>query len=167
MRSLAVIMPLFVLGLAAPAARGDDGEPPLLAVELHVGGALSGAIDQAWRPPPMSVSVTVAGALVAEPWTTFYGEVGAYTLRGTDLSFAGGVRVHPAGPLRVGGGAAGIVWPSTAIGPRATIGGCFGRTLTHLCADLEATVYVVGKAVPEGDVAADVRVVLGVGFNLL
>lgn len=153
--------------LLAPAAALADDEPPLVALELRVGGALSGMVDVVWRPPPLNITVGVEGAVLAQPWTSFYGQVIVDSLRGTDLAVAGGVRVRPGGPLRVGGGVTSIVVPSTAVGVRGTVGGCFGRTLTHLCADLEGTAYVAGDALPANTVVADVRLVVGIAFHLL
>jgi hypothetical protein len=163
MRALVAL--LCVLAPAMAGATGDD--PPVLAVEMRVGGALSGAIDVPWHPPPLSVGIGVETAVLTQPWTSFYGQVSVDTLNGTDLALAGGVRVRPGGPLRVGAGVVGIVAPKRAVGLRAAVGGCFGIHTTHLCVDLEGTAYVAGDALPAKTVAADVRVVVAVEFHLL
>jgi hypothetical protein len=161
-------LPLALLLLAPTLALADDdGEPPVLALELRVGGALSGMIDVAWRPPPLNVTVGVESAVIVQPWTSFYGQVTVDSLRGTDLAVAGGVRVRPGGPLRLGAGATSIVLPTTAAGVRGTIGGCFGRTVTYLCADVEGTAYLAGDALPKDTVVADIRLVVGIAFHLL
>jgi hypothetical protein len=163
-RSLVVLLPL---ALASSLARADEGEPPVLAVEARIGGALSATVEAAWRPPPMNVSVGIEGAVLTHPWTSFHAQVTVDALRGTDLALSGGVRVRPGGPLRLGFGATSIVAPTTAAGARATLGACFGRTIAHLCADLEGTAYLLGEALPDDTVVADVRLVIGVAFHLL
>lgn len=162
---------IFAIGLGARTARADgDADPPIIAVEARVGYGMAfggGAGSSVERWSPVTFTALVDHAVVAEPWTSLFAGVAA---EGHGRGAAGGLvgaRVRPAGgPVRVAGGAIGMLVPATLFGPLASVGMCFPILASfNVCADAEATLFVAGSDLPEDRIAAQAQLVVGVGFD--
>ncbi len=153
----------------AASASADDFDPPLAAVEARVGhgvavGGGSGQFNV--RSSALTFSALGEVAIRDTPWTSIL--LGGM-FEGGDRSTAGvigGVRVRPESlPVRASLGLIAILTPVTALGPVATAGYCSVRGL-RFCLDVEASAFVVGDDLPERKIAAQLQLVLGVGFDL-
>lgn len=170
MRALTLALALIGWLSARDALADVDGEPPLTALEARVGygvafgGGPGGSVER-WSP--MTFTALVDHALVVEPWTSIFGGV---AVEGHGRGAAGavlGARVRPGrGRIRIAGGGVAMLIPATLFGPLASVGACLPMAgALHLCADIEATLFVAGTDLPEDRIAGQTQLVLGVGFD--
>lgn len=144
-------------------------ERPLATVEARAGHGLAlggGSGEFRLRSSPLTFSVVGEIAVREQPWTTIvFG--GVY--EGGDRAAAGGlaaVRLRPERLLlRATVGVWAIVTPVIAIGPSIAIGRCRPGAV-RVCLDVEATVFVIGDDLPDRSIAAQLQLVIGVGFDL-
>jgi hypothetical protein len=171
-RSLTLLALVALLGLlAAPAAAETDPGGPLASVEARAGlGATFGGGQGAAAVvrSPLTFSALVDWAIRTDPWLSAYGGV---TAEVGDRGAAGGVagiRIRPnIGPVRIAGGATLIVAPYTLVGPTGSFALCGRSGATGYCLEGEATVFVDGSDLPDGQVATQLLFVLGVFVDVL
>ena len=118
---------------------------------------------------PVTLWALAEYAFQSEPWTSLYG---ALIVEGRDraaLGMAGGVRVRPTeGQLRLGAGGVVIAAPLSIFGASASLGSCYDlSSSSHLCLDLEGTMFFAGSDLPDERVATQLQLVIGVAFDAL
>ena len=167
-RALQYALIASAVAVTAPALADDR---PLLAIEATVSRGLAvggGGGDSTTRVSPTSVGASFDYAIRSEPWTTVTGGVfyegggrGGFGLRAGLRAAAGNT------PIRLGASAVAIVSPYTLGGIAASGGRCWslGGAL-GLCGDVEGTVFAIGGDLPDGRVAAQLLVVLGVRVDV-
>jgi hypothetical protein len=166
---------LAALALDAAPARGEteveaEQDPPLTVLEARVGygiafGGGSGSSSQ--RLSPITLTALIDHAVVVEPWTSLFAGVVAEGYGRGSAGVLAGARVRPGrGRMRLAGGAQALLVPSSLFGPLASVGGCLHVTGSfHLCADIEATLFVAGTDLPDDRVAGQGQLVLGMAFD--
>ena len=163
------------LALDASPARGEpeqeqEHDPPLTIVEARVGygiafGGGSGSSSQ--RLSPITLTALIDHAVVVEPWTSLFAGVVAEGYGRGSAGVLAGARVRPGrGRMRLAGGAQALLVPASLFGPLASVGGCLHVTGSlHLCADIEATLFVAGSDLPDDRIAGQGQLVLGMAFD--
>jgi hypothetical protein len=168
-RNCALAFGLVLATTLGPAPAHAEEEPPIIAVEARVGYGMAfggGAGSSVERWSPVTISALVDHAVVTEPWTSLFAGV---AVEGHGRGAAGGIvglRVRPAGRVRVAGGAIGLLVPATLFGPLASVGMCFPvASALHVCADLEGSLFVAGSDLPDDRIAAQAQLVAGIAFD--
>jgi hypothetical protein len=168
MRASRIAVLLVVASL--PAVGHAEDERAIGAVEARVVSGVAaggGAGVAAWRRAPTHVGVVAEHAVAEQPWTSLTGEI-FYEGGGRGAVGVGvGVRARPAtGRLRVGAGVEALIAPYTLWGVVVGGGTCpLALPVGRACVDLEGRAYVLGDDLPDGRVAAELTVSLGVSFD--
>jgi len=171
LRALRLGAPL--LAWCAPrAAIASPAQDPLWQLELHAGDGLafSGSGDQMrWRSTPLTLTASVAIAVLDEPALAGYGGLVIETLDRNAAGLVFGVELHPHhSHLHFAGGGSYVVAPYTLWGATASTGLCFRAAHgVALCGDVQLTAFVAGDDLPDGMAATQVQGVLGVVFDAL
>ena len=147
-------------------------QAPLLSLEARVGyGATlgGGAGASALGLSPVTFAALAELAIAEAPRTGLYGGVIA---EGGDRGAVGGMvglRLHPDGTrLRASGAGVSLLVPYRLFGVSAGLGRCFGFARSvALCGDVEGTLYFAGNDLPDGRMAAQVQLLLGVAVDVL
>lgn len=115
----------------------------------------------------MTITALVDHAVVVEPWTSIFGGVVAEGYGRGSAGVMVGARVRPArGRLRIAGGVEALLVPASLYGPLASVGGCLPiDSFLNLCVDVEATLFVAGSDLPDGRIAGQAQLVLGIAFD--
>lgn len=155
--------------VAAGTARADY--TPLTAIEVRAGSGVAvggGAGISIWRVASVNLSLRGEYAFLAEPWTSAYGGLLIEAGRRVGYGFDAGVRVRPSGSRwRVAAGARAVVAPYGVYGPTFAVGACGGiaGSRTRLCADGEVAAFLWGGDLPDGRVAGQAVLGLGIQFD--
>ena len=160
--------------IALPAAvlrvAHADEDPPLVNAEAHVAHGLAqagGGGTASWRESTYLIGMTVDVAIHDEPWTSFFGTL---EFEGFDRAGLGGfvgLRLRPGrGGMRLSAGVGGMLVPYTALGATASGGAC-RRKSPRLCVDVESVFYFAGSDIPDGRVASQFLLKLGMAFDVL
>jgi hypothetical protein len=160
---------LGALAASAPSPAHAE-ELALVNAEAHVahGIAQSGGGGMSnWRESTYLLGLTVDVAIVDEPWTSLYGTL---EFEGFDRAAVGGfvgLRLRPTrGAFRLAAGAGGMFVPYSALGVSASGGAC-RRKSPHVCFDLEGNFLFAGSDIPDGRVASQFLLKLGLAFDVL
>jgi hypothetical protein len=156
--------------LVAAPGHAFAKDPPLVGAEAHVAHGITqagGGGSGTWRESTYLVGVTVDVAVIEEPWTSLYGSL---QFEGFDRAAVGGffgARVRPGrGAMRLSAGAGGMLVPYSALGVTAA-GGMCRQKAPQLCLDLEGVFFFAGSDIPDGRVASQFLLKLGVAFDVL
>ncbi len=167
---LLACLPFVALASAARMAHAADEDPPLINAEAHVAHGLAqagGGGTSNWRESTYLIGLTVDVAIRDEPLTSFFGSL---EFEGFDRAGLGGfvgLRLRPGrGAMRLSAGVGGMMVPYTALGATASGGAC-RRKSPRLCLDLESVFYFAGSDIPDGRVASQFLLKLGVAFDVL
>jgi hypothetical protein len=159
---------LFALLAAAGTARADDEPIIRVGVRVASGVNLDGSGGNRVRLVPVSAGVGGEFAFQTQPWTSVTGEIFAEGPDVLSVGLAGGLRVHVAGgALRLGAGGTVIVTPDTKVGANASVGGCFLHEIPAMCFDVTGTLFFAGEGLADQPAAAQVKLVMDVGFDVL
>lgn len=176
MRRIAATIVLCVL-VAPPAIAAADAdtldardhdEPALVRAEVRVGYGLAvggGSGRASVRGSPLVLAARAAVAIREEPRMSGYGGLVVETLDRTGIGGDAGVSLEPSPRNRLRAGAVAMVAPYRLYGGEVGGGHCFASGPTHVCLDLDASVFVAGTDLPSGGAALQVLVGLGVGFD--
>ena len=174
MPRIAASIVLFVLVAPPVIAASDvgthdrDDEPALIRAEVRAGYGLSvggGAGRASVRSSPLVLSARAAVAIREEPRMSGYGGLVVETLDRTGVGGEAGVTLEPSARNRLRAGAIAMVAPYRLYGGALGGGHCFVPGATHVCLDLDASVFVAGTDLPSGGAALQIVVGLGVGFD--
>jgi hypothetical protein len=154
---------------ALASAPASAEEPPLMSLELQVSGgvAMNASSRASWHQAPVSVAVGAEYAVIAQPWTSFYGMAFIEGVDAIDAGLKGGVRFRPsAAGARVSAGGVMVLAPDVKVGASAALGGCFlpGRGEIRFCTDLEGLAFV---SPDDGSVSTQLKLALELGFDVL
>ncbi len=132
---------------------------------LALGGGSGGATRKA---TPVGLEILAESAITEQPWTSLYGGVLFESFGRQSVGAVLGARIRPDGtPLRFSAGLIGIAVPTTLGGATMMLGACQSLGGTSICCDLEAVAFVVGKDLPDGRVATQLKVGVALAFDLL
>lgn len=173
-----LLLPVLRLGVpllawcAARPAIASPAQDPLWQLELHAGHGLafSGSGDQMrWRTTPLTLTASVAIAVVDEPALAGYGGLVLETLDRNAAGVVFGVELHPHDShLHFAGGGSYVVAPYALWGATASTGLCFHAAHgVALCGDVQLTAFIAGDDLPDGVAATQIQGVLGVVFDAL
>jgi len=160
------LLPLCVCLLAVPAG----AEPPILSVEPRVGrgvafGGGSGEGHARWSP--LTLGILVDYAFRTDPWVSFYAGPYAEVLDRGSIGGMAGFRFRPgAGPARLAVGGTGIFVPYTLGGVTASVGTEIDLFSLPISFDIEGAAFFAGSDLPEGTVAGQVRLVIGIPIEV-
>ncbi len=177
MHSLRRILVLSVglLGAAAvlacaPRAAWAEEDPPLIGAEAMVahGVAQSGGGGAAkWRESTYVIGLLVDVAINDDPWVSFWGSL---QFEGFDRAAVGGfvgLRMRPSrSRTRMAVGVGGMFVPYSALGVSAAVGRC-RKSFPRVCLDVQTIFYFTGSDVPEGRVASQFLLSLGIAFDVI
>jgi hypothetical protein len=156
---------------ASVRAAAAEDEPPLWAAEARFGQGLSmggGAGTSTYRLSPLTLAVLAERAIRTEPWTTLVGGFFVEAQGRAAVGLRGEFRIRPGGRFisRAGAGVVTMIAPYTLVGLSAMTGHCHGLASgMQACGDLEGVVFAFGSDLPEGRIAAQLNLVLGIRFD--
>jgi hypothetical protein len=152
--------------LAFPAG----AEPSILSVEPRIGKgvALGGGSGEGHaRLSPLTLGILVDYAFNAEPWISFYAGPFAEVLDRGSIGGMAGFRFRPgAGRPRLAVGGTGIFVPFTLYGVTASVGTVIDLFALPLSFDIEGAAFFAGSDLPEGTVAGQLRLVIGIPIEV-
>ena len=163
MRPIAVAAALLLPALALAEPPED---PPLMSLEVQVSGgvAMNASSRSTWHQAPVSVAAGAETAVIAQPWTSFYGMAFVEGVDAIDAGVKAGARFRPtAVGMRVGGGGVVVIVPSVKVGADIAIGGCFPGHI-RICTDVEGLAFV---SPDDGSVTTQLKLGFELGFDVL
>ena len=160
------LLPLCVCLLGVPAA----ADPSILSVEPRIGKgiALGGGSGEAHaRLSPLTLGILVEYAFNADPWISFYAGPFAELLDRGSIGGMAGFRFRPgAGRPRLAVGGTGSFVPYTLYGVSASVGTEIDLFSLPVSLDIEGVAFFAGSDLPEGTVAGQLRLVVGIPIEV-
>jgi hypothetical protein len=160
------LLPLCICLLGFPAA----AEPSILSVEPRIGKgvALGGGSGEGHaRLSPLTLGILVDYAFNADPWISFYAGPYAEILDRGSIGGMAGFRFRPgAGRPRLAVGGTGLFVPFTLYGLTASVGTVIDLFSLPLSFDIEGAAFFAGSDLPEGTVAGQLRLVIGIPIEV-
>jgi len=171
MTSVGWLFALVAICATSPSLAETEPSSPLASVEARAGmGATlgGGQGSSAMVRSPLTLSALIDWAVRTDPWVSAYAGMVAEVGDRGGAGAVGGVRVKPdLGPIRFAAGATLIVAPYTLVGPSASFAVCGRNGATGYCLEGEATLFVEGSDLPDGQVATQLQLLVGVYVDVL
>jgi hypothetical protein len=169
-RISALVLVVIACACARDVHAADAPSPALVNAEAHIAHGVAqagGGGASSWRESTFLIGATVDVAVVEEPWTSLWASL---EYEGFDRAAVGGfagLRLRPGrGAMRLSAGLGGLLVPYSALGATASGGACRINS-PRICMDLETMFFFAGSDIPDGRVASQFLLELGIAFDVL